>query len=114
MHERSNMKTWKVYLKGVLVDEFATKESCKEFVAESFLPSEIEDIRVSFNSNEFVMQDGELVITVSTPGSSAAISAGCTCPVIDNSYGKGFLLEDKRCFWYAADCPVHTKKEQAK
>lgn len=42
------------------------------------------------------------------PGSHSAIKAGCTCPVIDNHYGKGrrgdfneYLINDT--------CPLHGK-----
>lgn len=44
-----------------------------------------------------------------TPGSVEAIDAGCTCPIIDNHYGKG--VPDGKGgvnFWFDADCPLHT------
>lgn len=45
------------------------------------------------------------------PGSREAVRAGCTCPVIDNHYGRGrsLLATDtgERLFWYDSGCPVH-------
>lgn len=42
------------------------------------------------------------------PGSSKAASQGCTCPVLDNYYGKGYG-GDWTVFGWAInlDCPVH-------
>jgi hypothetical protein len=51
-----------------------------------------------------------------TPGSPEAIKAGCTCPVLDNAHGKGYMggAKDretgKTLFVYNCACPVH--KEQ--
>ena len=45
------------------------------------------------------------------PGSSEAIKAGCTCPVLDNHHGRGFMLDGETCFWYSGDCPLHGKRE---
>jgi hypothetical protein len=43
-----------------------------------------------------------------TPGSEEAIRLGCTCAVIDNHYGKGFLMSDGEAhFWISSDCPLH-------
>ena len=45
------------------------------------------------------------------PGSDEAIALGCTCPVMDNNYGKGYMgMED--VFWYSANCPVHQLDEE--
>lgn len=59
------------------------------------------------------------------PGSPEAVSAGCTCPVLDNSFGKGVEFDmclwtdidqgelkhhvhkAARYFWVSADCPLH-------
>jgi len=40
------------------------------------------------------------------PGSDEAIKKGCTCPVLDNSHGKGYLLQ-KDIFWITDGCPIH-------
>lgn len=40
------------------------------------------------------------------PGSKEAIKQGCTCPVIDNGYGKGYLGTDN--FICSMTCPLHT------
>ena len=40
------------------------------------------------------------------PGSYEAIEEGCTCPVLDNNHGRGYMgMED--VFVYNADCPMH-------
>ena len=39
------------------------------------------------------------------PGSVEAVDIGCTCPVLDNHYGKGF--GDPPLFWISGDCPIH-------
>jgi hypothetical protein len=40
------------------------------------------------------------------PGSKAAIDAGCTCPVMDNEYGEGYIgMED--IFVYSGGCKLH-------
>ena len=45
------------------------------------------------------------------PGTQDALDAGCTCPVIDNRYGKGYGgLEGVYC--YTTGCPVHWPKEE--
>ena len=46
------------------------------------------------------------------PGSDEAIEAGCTCPVIDNAHGKGYMGEvtdDKgqTVYIFSGDCPLH-------
>jgi len=41
-----------------------------------------------------------------TPGSPAAIEAGCTCPVLDNCGGQG-IMGVGDLFWMRSDCPVH-------
>lgn len=43
------------------------------------------------------------------PGSDAATALSCTCPVIDNHYGRGVPSADGPQFWYSGDCPVHSK-----
>lgn len=44
------------------------------------------------------------------PGSDAAVAAGCTCAVLDNSHGQGSGYRDADgapLFWISADCPLH-------
>jgi len=45
------------------------------------------------------------------PGSVEAEGQGCTCAVIDNHYGRGFLWpgSKKLCFWVSEDCPLHAE-----
>jgi hypothetical protein len=49
------------------------------------------------------------------PGSAAAIAMGCTCPVLDNAYGRGAyggaLIDGQPQFWIVEGCPVHDPKE---
>jgi hypothetical protein len=40
------------------------------------------------------------------PGSPKAVEEGCTCPVLDNRYGKG-VRDDREEFWIACQCPLH-------
>ena len=40
------------------------------------------------------------------PGSDEAIKQGCTCPVLDNEHGKGYLGR-KGIFVQFDDCPLH-------
>lgn len=46
-------------------------------------------------------------MTTPNPGSTAALDAGCTCPVIDNHHGKGFPWGGGQKFWISGGCPVH-------
>jgi len=41
------------------------------------------------------------------PGSEEAQQAGCKCPVIDNHYGEGFIMNGERVFWMSENCPLH-------
>ena len=46
------------------------------------------------------------------PGSDEAIAAGCTCPIMDNGRGRGYLggVQDdtgQTVFVIAGDCPLH-------
>lgn len=43
------------------------------------------------------------------PRSEAALKAGCRCPVMDNSHGKGYLGM-KGIFVQNLNCPVHGPK----
>jgi len=40
------------------------------------------------------------------PGSREAIAAGCTCPVLDNAHGKGYMGV-AGTYVYRLGCPVH-------
>jgi len=42
------------------------------------------------------------------PGSDAALKQGCTCPVLDNGRGIGFVVDGERQFWVNGDCPLHS------
>lgn len=43
---------------------------------------------------------------VPNPGSDAALDAGCTCPILDNGHGRGYMGMQGR-FVIAGDCPIH-------
>jgi hypothetical protein len=47
------------------------------------------------------------------PGSRKAVQLGCVCPVMDNSYGGGYMGVDD-VFVVRKDCPLHgdTGREQ--
>lgn len=47
------------------------------------------------------------------PGSNEAIDAGCTCPVLDNSHGKGYLGQ-KDVYVMTEGCPLHWPDESIK
>ena len=38
-----------------------------------------------------------------SPGSNEAVDLGCTCPVLDNHYGRG----ENGQFWITFGCPIH-------
>lgn len=44
-----------------------------------------------------------------SPGSDEALALGCRCPVLDNSYGKGYLCSGN-VFVMSNDCPLHGSK----
>jgi hypothetical protein len=46
---------------------------------------------------------------IPNPGSKEAKDLGCTCPVLDNEYGKGAYTDKtgKPVFWITSDCPLH-------
>jgi len=42
------------------------------------------------------------------PGSTEAREKGCTCPILDNHYGRGRGGEgEKYGWWIVQDCPLH-------
>lgn len=46
------------------------------------------------------------------PGSDAAVSLGCTCPVLDNGRGAGRTLANgDKAYWYNYQCSVHFKHD---
>ena len=45
------------------------------------------------------------------PGSDAAVEQGCTCPVMDNGHGRGFLWDGAPVFWITEGCPLHHKRK---
>lgn len=50
----------------------------------------------------------ELPEPVATPGSKQATIDGCTCPILDNSYGEGWYGSGK--FIINETCPLHAKR----
>ena len=44
------------------------------------------------------------------PGSDEALAMGCSCPVLDNAYGRGSVLS--RGFVINMECPLHGPKEE--
>lgn len=43
---------------------------------------------------------------IPNPGSDKAIEKGCECPVLDNSHGKGYMLQ-KNVFVMVEGCKLH-------
>lgn len=41
------------------------------------------------------------------PGSPEAQKQGCTCPVLDNNYGRPGGFDGAGTFWVVEDCPIH-------
>ena len=39
-------------------------------------------------------------------GSTEAYEQGCTCPIMDNNYGKGYMGMEN-VFVFTAGCPLH-------
>lgn len=52
-------------------------------------------------------------MTTPNPGSDTAIEQGCTCPVLDNGHGNGYLGQSG-VFWINSDCQIHAQKEEVK
>jgi hypothetical protein len=46
-------------------------------------------------------------IEVPNPGSEEAGKMGCTCAVLDNHRGAGFLWDGEIAFWITEECPIH-------
>ena len=44
------------------------------------------------------------------PGSKEAVDKGCTCPIMDNGAGRGYMGQVGK-FWITYGCPLHTDKE---
>jgi len=44
-----------------------------------------------------------------SPGSFKAIAKGCTCPVLDNHHGQGYMGMPG-VFVYSGKCPVHAAR----
>jgi hypothetical protein len=51
-------------------------------------------------------------VEVPNPGSKEAIAAGCICPVLDNSHGRGYYGRADM-FIYTVGCPVHAAQLKA-
>ena len=45
-------------------------------------------------------------MTTPAPGSDEALALGCTCPVLDNGHGKGFMGIEGY-YVIAEGCPLH-------
>jgi len=50
--------------------------------------------------------DSEQKTITPNPGSKEAIDRGCTCPVMDNCFGRGSGFGG---FWIDDTCPIHGK-----
>jgi len=55
--------------------------------------------------------------TKPNPGSPEAVDIGCTCPRMDNSYGRGYMggvkdPEGNTVFVIAQGCPIHNMRNE--
>lgn len=57
-------------------------------------------------SEESARKEAMLLAKTPPPGSPEAQTSGCTCPVLDNSHGKGYYGQSG-LYVYTCDCPVH-------
>lgn len=48
---------------------------------------------------------------IPNPGTKKAQDMGCTCPVMDNHGGHGFIVDGEIRFWINCECPIHGKQE---
>ncbi len=63
--------------------------------------------RPQFASDETARRNWERTF-LPRPGTPEAIDLGCTCPVLDNAFGRGYLGNGLRYGWvYNVDCAVH-------
>lgn len=46
------------------------------------------------------------------PGTLEAQDLGCTCPILDNSYGQGYMGQPG-VYVISADCPIHGIKHES-
>lgn len=52
-------------------------------------------------------QSPKIPYIITAPGSDEALNMGCTCPVLDNGHGEGFVLDGQKSWWISDDCPLH-------
>ena len=46
--------------------------------------------------------------TYGTPGSDTAVKNGCSCPILDNGHGRGYLGCGEQFGWVISGlCPLH-------
>lgn len=55
------------------------------------------------------MTDPNTTDDVPPPGSRAAIDKGCTCPVLDNAHGRGYMGVEG-VYVYIVGCKVHSPR----
>lgn len=61
-----------------------------------------------------VQAEAIVLLMEPNPGTQEAIDAGCTCPVLDNNHGWGYLGMGggKGIFCYNGGCPLHWMEEE--
>lgn len=52
------------------------------------------------------MADQEKAEAAPSPGSAEAVRSGCTCPIVDNGYGRGYMGQPG-VFVVSEGCPLH-------
>lgn len=51
-----------------------------------------------------------MTYTKPNPGSDEAVAGGCTCPVLDNGHGTGYM-GNPQMFWVSELCPMHGEED---
>lgn len=47
------------------------------------------------------------------PGSAEALGRGCSCPVLDNAYGRGVMGDGEKFGWWQTEgCRVHSAAQE--
>lgn len=57
--------------------------------------------------HEMTAENSSLPDPDKMPGGSLAKRKGCTCPVLDNHYGRGIDKDGETLYYFSEDCPIH-------
>jgi len=70
---------------------------------------EVYTVKLDVSGVDILVNGNEITKSkIPNPGSDEAVEQGCTCPVSDNHYGKGFPYgETSQAFYISTNCPLH-------